>query len=302
MIEIVFDRVGGQYCVGERVSGTVRVVAKGQLSHQGLTLECGGVVSMTLTGRAVGLLDAFAGGAKPIELFKATTTLAKPGKFPEGVTTLRFEFDLQPKAGGVLYESYHGVYLSIQYGVVVEMPRGTLHSRIREHAPFLVVNPAAPKPSIPAERVKWEIAPADVQHRSRDGVPKFAVDGYFDSLVCVIDRPLRGGVTIHTCETNIRSIELQLLRVEFVRTAEGTHTETTEIQNIQVGDGNVMHGVEVPLHMVFPRWFTCPTVAAQNFSVDFRVYVNVLLDDGHQLVKQFPLTLHRAPTLYRGPP
>lgn len=41
--------------------------------------------------------------------------------------------------------------------------------------------------------------------------------------------------------------------------ADGSAREPTEIQNLQVGDGDVPRGLAIPLYMVFPRIFTCPT-------------------------------------------
>jgi len=41
--------------------------------------------------------------------------------------------------------------------------------------------------------------------------------------------------------------------------ADGTAREATEIQNLQVGDGDVVRGLAIPLYMIFPRIFTCPT-------------------------------------------
>lgn len=41
----------------------------------------------------------------------------------------------------------------------------------------------------------------------------------------------------------------------------------TEIQNIQIGEGNVARGVPIPIYMIFPRLFTCPTLSTSNFKV-----------------------------------
>lgn len=49
--------------------------------------------------------------------------------------------------------------------------------------------------------------------------------------------------------------------------AEGYARDATEIQNIQIADGDVCRGLSVPIHMVFPRLFTCPTLETTNFKV-----------------------------------
>ena len=70
--------------------------------------------------------------------------------------------------------------------------------------------------------------------------------------------------------------------------------EATEIQNIQIADGSVCHGWPIPVHMVFPRLFTCPTVLTRNFKVEFEVNLVILFSDGHLLTENFPLKLLRT--------
>lgn len=41
----------------------------------------------------------------------------------------------------------------------------------------------------------------------------------------------------------------------------------TEIQNIQIADGNVCAKLEIPIYMILPRLFTCPTLISKNFKV-----------------------------------
>lgn len=41
----------------------------------------------------------------------------------------------------------------------------------------------------------------------------------------------------------------------------------TEIQNIQIADGNVCAKLQIPIYMVLPRLFTCPTLESKNFKV-----------------------------------
>ena len=41
----------------------------------------------------------------------------------------------------------------------------------------------------------------------------------------------------------------------------------TEIQNIQIADGDVCRGLPIPIFMIFPRLFTCPTLSTSNFKV-----------------------------------
>lgn len=41
----------------------------------------------------------------------------------------------------------------------------------------------------------------------------------------------------------------------------------TEIQNIQIGEGNACTNLAIPIYMIFPRLFTCPTLSTSNFKV-----------------------------------
>lgn len=41
----------------------------------------------------------------------------------------------------------------------------------------------------------------------------------------------------------------------------------TEIQNIQIGEGDVPRNIAIPIYMVFPRLFTCPTSITANFKI-----------------------------------
>ncbi len=41
----------------------------------------------------------------------------------------------------------------------------------------------------------------------------------------------------------------------------------TEIQNIQIGDGDICRGIKIPIYMTFPRLFTCPTLCTSNFKI-----------------------------------
>ena len=124
-------------------------------------------------------------------------------------------------------------------------------------------------------------------------MPTFKIRGQLDSVVCSVAQPLSGSLVIEECSATIRSIELQLVRVETCGYQDGMAREATEIQNIQIADGPVCHGWEIPIHMIFPRLFTCPTVSTKTFKVDFEVNLVILFSDGHLLTENFPLKLVR---------
>ncbi|NXK49254.1 DSCR3 protein, partial [Chauna torquata] len=90
--------------------------------------------------------------------------------------------------------------------------------------------------------------------------------------------------------------------------AEGYARDATEIQNIQIADGDVCRGLPIPIYMVFPRLAgtVCsdPTVTTQINGLlngtlffplppEFEVNIVVLLHDDHLITENFPLKLCR---------
>jgi len=133
----------------------------------------------------------------------------------------------------------------------------------------------------------------NVKESSKKKIPGFLVDGYLANTTCSIEKPFSGEIWVRNCDVDIKSIELQLVRVESCAYAEGEAREATEIQNIQIGDGNVVRNLAIPLHMVFPRLFTCSTTIAKQFKVEFEVNLIVLFSDNHMVTENFPLKLYR---------
>jgi hypothetical protein len=107
---------------------------------------------MRVSERAVGVFEAFFLNVRPVALLNETvevratharlrarvpcayrvrargayTQVAPPGRCEEGVTRLPFALPLRPPAenpGTPLYETYHGINVSVQYGVAAEMER-----------------------------------------------------------------------------------------------------------------------------------------------------------------------------------
>lgn len=67
--------------------------------------------------------------------------------------------------------------------------------------------------------------------------------------------------------TALPSLPLLLNFLLSLGCAEGYARDATEIQNIQIADGDVCRGLPIPIYMVFPRLFTCPTLETTNFKV-----------------------------------
>eukprot|EP01083_Nonionella_stella_P083656 231373_1 len=297
-VEIKLDRYDRCYSPGDTVSGVIIVRSDSKLSHQGIKLQVCGTVDLQLSARAVGLFEAFYNSIKPMELISYDITVSEAGRLPKGVTELPFEFDLKPRKNMKLYETYHGVYINTQYIITVEMFRSMLAKNIRKAIEFIVRIKSKPPPQ---NKVYFEINPEklkNVQKENRQLIPRFSIRGHFDSGVCNIERPFTGNIVIEQSDQEIKSIELQFVRVETCTYENNEAREATEVENIQLADGNVCHGFDIPIYMIFPRLFTCITTIETAFKVEFEVNVVILFKDTHMLTENFPIRLVRVPTRF----
>lgn len=64
--------------------------------------------------------------------------VAPAGKIPSGKTEIPFEFPLVPKGNKTLYETYHGVFVNIQYLLRCEIKRNFLAKDLIKVAEFIV--------------------------------------------------------------------------------------------------------------------------------------------------------------------
>ncbi|KAL1500475.1 hypothetical protein AB1Y20_013132 [Prymnesium parvum] len=295
-IDIRLGRMDRVYRPGDKVVGTAVVIVRGSsLSHDGIALSADGSASLQLSAKSVGLFEAFYSTIKPQKLFGFNATLAPTGKLADGTHEFDFEFEVRGTEGEKLLESYHGVYINTQYVITVEVRRGMLAKNLKRSVEFIV---EVPEPrQLKLQPMPFSIVPESLENVRKSAlsrIPTFKITGVLDSVICSIQHPLSGEVIVEECSATIKSIELQLVRVETCSYADGMAREATEIQNIQIADGSVCQGWSIPIHMVFPRLFTCPTVLTRTFKVEFEVNLVILFSDGHLLTENFPLKLLRT--------
>lgn len=130
-------------------------------------------------------------------------------------------------------------------------------------------------------------------NNSKQNCPRFLIKGGFNTDICYFGDDLNGHFMIHNCDGKIRTIDLQLIRVEKAETSIGKFQEATEIQLIQVADGNVARNIEIPMYMIFPVFFCCPNFQYKEFGVDFEVNFIMILFDGFKITMNFPLQIIR---------
>ena len=302
-LELKLSRMDRVYRPGDVVRGTAIINGRGHsLTHEGVVLQVEGSVSLQLSAKSVGLFEAFYSSIKPVAVFALTQELQKGGKLPDGVHELPFEFPLEQQAEK-LFETYHGVFVNVQYVIGVEVKRGVMSKNLKRTLEFIVEAPEA-KENLKAQPSPFSIVPESLENVKKSSlhhIPSFKIVGRLDSVACNIGQPLTGEVVVEECSATIKSIELQLVRVETCGYQEGMAREATEIQNIQIADGAVCNGWKIPVHMVFPRLFTCPTAVGKTFKVEFEVNLVILFSDGHLLTENFPLKLSRIQDRATGP-
>ncbi|XP_021188788.2 vacuolar protein sorting-associated protein 26C isoform X1 [Helicoverpa armigera] len=297
---IVLKRASKVYHEGEIIAGVVVVESNSDVRHEGLSLTMEGSVNLQLSTKNVGIFEAFSNSIKPINLINTCIELAPPGKIPVGITEIPFEMPLRarqavsPGYPGLL-ETYHGVFVNIMYTLKCSMKRSFLNKPVNTSCQFFVQY--RQQEAGPVKPVRCEITPASIRAAgagSRAAMPHFQIYAEIDSTVCALDKPLTGKIRVDECSVPIRSIELQLVRVETCGCTEGYSKDATEIQNIQVGEGDVCRARDVPLHMVLPRLFTCPTTTTVNFKIEFELNIAVIFDDDYLVTENFPILLLRS--------
>merc|ERR1712063_40292 len=245
LVEIRLSRADRLYHPGELVSGVIAIQSKGTMSHNGISIQLEGEVTLQLSAKSVGVFEAFYNSIKPIKLIDYRIDIQKSGKLPDGLSELPFEFELKPLPEQELYETYHGVFVSIEYTLTVDIVRGILAKNIQKRMEFIVEMATPNSPNIHA--VEFVVTPEDLSNVRANAVtkiPRFTIKGKLRSAYCDIGKPFTG--------------------------------EPTEIQNIQICDGDVCRGLTIPIYMIFPRLFTCPTVAAKTFKIQFEVNLVVM--------------------------
>jgi len=256
-------------------------------------LHVAGQVKLKLSARSAGLFETLK-PLVPLVLFAKDFIVLPPGRVAEGLTSAPFEFTL-PSTG--LYESYHGVYVTIVYNMYVTCERGVLSRPLSNNEEFVVEIPEASKQAPEAET--FSITPEaleNVQESSISKIPKFNITGrIFTHKRCPVDLPFTGEITVHMSEAALKSITLELVRVETVKNPDSGKTarEATEIQAIQIADGDVCRNLVIPLYMIFPRLFTCRTMATDTFKIEFEINLIIAFTNGYMITEVFPIELHR---------
>lgn len=298
-IDIRLKRPSKEYTEGDVVAGEVVITGTGNgpVQHNGIYLTLDGMVNINLSTKNVGVFEAFYNSAKPVQLINYSLEISKPGKLPSNRTEIPFEIPLRAKSSAkYLYETYHGVFINIQYVLKVEMKRSFLTKDVTKQIEIIMLT--RPTSDIAekalAKPIEFTLTPDNLTNiKDRSKIPVFNISGRIDSSICCIQKPFTGQLFVNQCSVSIKSIELQLVRVETCGCAEGYSRDSTEIQNVQIGEGDVARNIEIPIYMIFPRLFTCPTLTTPNFKIEFEINLVVVFEDNRLITEKFPLKLTR---------
>lgn len=181
----------------------------------------------------------------------------------------------------------------IKYFIKCRIKRPIFCKDLIESSEFFIEFDPEPigAPPITKQAIRFEITPDSLSAPCRELIPDFRVAGQLDSLVWQLNEPITGEFQVEHCSVPIRSIELQLVRVETlgsppsspttggVGASSGMHDDrefnrdATEVQNIQIVDGNPLRSIPLSIYMVLPKLFTCPTIITSVFRIGEQIPV-----------------------------
>jgi hypothetical protein len=286
-----FDRV---YRPGDLIEGTLMIIVRDGWSHQGIQLQIlGGVYIRKTRSSTAGLLTDFS--EDPFRtIFINSINVLDQGRLSEGVTEVPFSFPLEA-SGASFLETYHGVSISVAYRLIAVCERGLMKRELTSEMEFIVEVPV--EVNVDPQARSFEISNAtlaeeDVSKSSNASIPTFSFSGNLHRTTCPLNLPFTGDLTIHECEVPLRTVEVQIIRIENISSSRSR--EVTEIQSIQIAEGDVPRNLTIPIYVVFPRLFTCPTLLSPDFSVEFEANLIFGLENGYTIVESFPLSLHRG--------
>ena len=199
-----------------------------------------------------------------------------------------------------LFESYHGVAVSLIYeiqaqAVIVGKDYESKKSRILVLVPGQGINSKFGR-----KRVSYQFTlnPKKIESNKltdQNMMPKFEIDCFLENINCCVDKPFNGFCNIKECSTQIKSIELQFLRNEKILFKDFSGTsEVSEIQNLQIGDGDVVRNLEIPVFMTFPRGFCCANLENKDVCISFEMNLIIVLVNGVVIMENYPVNLWRG--------
>ncbi|KAF4373557.1 hypothetical protein F8388_025251 [Cannabis sativa] len=301
-IELKLSHANRIYRPSEPLEGKIIVNSPSSISHYGIRITVNGSVNLQVRGGSAGVIESFYGVIKPILIVNKNIEIKPSGKISSGTTEIPFSLYLK-KAGEKnlekFYETFHGADISIQYLLTADLMRGYLHKSLSTTTEFIIesdkddllAGPVAP------EMVIFYVTQDTQRHPLLPELKSggFRVTGRM-STQCSLSDAITGELTVESSAVPIKSIDIQLLRVESILLGEKIITETSLIRTTQIADGDVCRNLTLPIYVLLPRLLTCPTILAGPFSVEFKASIVITFQS--ELSKLHSKSDPRTPRLW----
>lgn len=180
----------------ETVSGLIQIHCPSEIKHDGISATIDGTVNLLLGNKSVGIIEAFSNSVKPIQLLCVTIPLASAGKLPQGLSELAFEFPLTcTKEPKTLYETYHGIFVNINYLVKCDIKRSFLAKSIQKTQQFVIQYRPIKRNQL--KDVNFSISPETLQKTAKERIsmPRFLITGHLNATEWCVTKPFTGHVS-----------------------------------------------------------------------------------------------------------
>jgi hypothetical protein len=64
--------------------------------------------------------------------------------------------------------------------------------------------------------------------------------------------------------------------------------------SLLIGEGDVMRGFSIPMHLVFSRFFVCPTTTNSLSSLGFNINIYVIFGNNYTAAESFDIVTKRT--------
>ena len=147
-----------------------------------------------------------------------------------------------------------------------------------------------PKPN----PITFYISPSNLKiYNPGQRIPNFKIRVELPDDTFSVEKDFNGTFTVESSEMDIKTIDLQLVRVENLEFGGESKREATEVQYIQIAERNVLKDWEIPFSMMFPRHFTCPSFTYKEFNLEFQVNFVLILEAGFKITHNIPIKIIR---------
>ncbi|KAL0221879.1 hypothetical protein RCL1_001733 [Eukaryota sp. TZLM3-RCL] len=276
-MDIRLTRTHAIYQPGEVVDGFIVFDETVKRKHMGITIKAEGSLHLHSTRDSSDSLSSVAGSTK---LLSVEFVVQDQGKLPDGPIELPFQLLLEPLPGQRLFETYSGVYVSISYTLTAYLQGGLFGKSLEKSIDLFIYTLSPPSAGKSIDFVVSRESLLERGSEVPETIPDFLIEGHIDDVVCDLCKPLTGHFTIKKCESRIKSIDIQLLRVETVgKIKNDGQRESTEIMNLQLAADHPPFDLEIPLFLLFPKMFVCSTTEGDAFRLQFQLNLTVTFEN-----------------------